>query len=435
MVKGIFGPQAVGQQELIKRTLWYIKLRWFFLLVLAGGGVLGEYFAFGLSGLVIRDIFVTFGALFINLILYVLAHQRKKSRRHYQTLALLQIVLDVVLASYLILTHGGFQSRLVILYVIPIMVSGAIFGRLAIYLATALSIASYNAVLLYDYARRSGLDAADVETAVATENFYVVMLFYSLVLIILAATASFLSKHIRHYEEEIAKEEVIALTSHQLRTPATAVKNIISALLDNYVGKLSPEQRSLLRRAYDENERELHLVETMLDVAQVDSQTMELNLEHSDVKGLVSRVADVHQPSLKSRSQKIAIKNRKKDLKWHVDKHKIYMVLDNLISNASKYSPPESTITVTLGTRSRGTWLRISVKDEGLGIDKADLERIFAKHVRLDNPATMTVTGSGLGLYLTKQVVDLHRGIISVNSEPQKGTEFIVEIPKLKPAE
>lgn len=224
-----------------------------------------------------------------------------------------------------------------------------------------------------------------------------------------------------------AKDEFIALASHQLRTPATIVKVYSSMLLTNHAGKLSKSQQELLRTAYESNERQLELIDTLLRVARLDTGAIVLKRERVDLAVLIEEIIDSYNGSLVARQQTVHFWHGKHVFMADVDKEKVRIVLENILDNASKYSPSGKQIAIRL--HKRQDQFAVSVRDNGVGIVKKDMHKLFKKFSRIDNPLSTTVNGTGLGLYWAKKIVAMHEGSIEVTSRPSKGSTFTVLIP------
>jgi PAS domain S-box-containing protein len=226
-----------------------------------------------------------------------------------------------------------------------------------------------------------------------------------------------------------AKDEFISLASHQLRTPATGVKQFIGMLLENYFGELTEDQRTMLEYAYESNERQLEVINDLLKVAQVDAGKVVLAKHKTDLAKLLEKIMQGQRSQFASRKQKVLLDRPKEPLYASVDESRIRMVIENLVDNASKYTPDGKSITVTIDKTKDNKFIAIKVKDEGVGIAKEDLSRLFQKFLRLDNPLSIQVGGTGIGLYWAKKIVDLHGGDILLKSQLGKGTTFTVMIP------
>jgi signal transduction histidine kinase len=229
------------------------------------------------------------------------------------------------------------------------------------------------------------------------------------------------------------KSEFVLLTSHQLRTPATAVKGFISMLLDGYAGKVAPKQRDLIAAAYTENERQISVINSILDVAKLEAGEMALVRRMCDLIPLIEASAAGQQPLLESKSQKLVFHKPKNPVELWVDGEKLQLVFDNFIHNAIKYSPPDTTITIEL--KSRPQQAIIDIKDQGIGIAHKDLHRLFKRFSRISSPQTSNIQGAGLGLYLADKLVAMHGGKINVQSQEGKGTTFSIELPNVSKKE
>lgn len=225
---------------------------------------------------------------------------------------------------------------------------------------------------------------------------------------------------------DVAKDEFVSLASHQLRTPATGVKSILSMLGAGDFGPLSEMQKKFVDKAIHTNGRQLQLIEDLLNVALVDSGKLELDLDYADLAGVVREITSDHGDAISKREQELTVSSPDTALLL-VDLAKMTMVLDNLISNASKYTPTGGKIDVTL--KKYKDLITIAVKDQGVGIPAEDIPRIFTKFTRLPNELSTAVGGTGLGLFLAKNIVELHGGSIAVTSKPGQGSTFTIKLP------
>lgn len=225
-----------------------------------------------------------------------------------------------------------------------------------------------------------------------------------------------------------AKDDFISMASHQLRTPATGVKQYIGMLLQGFAGNMSTDQTMLAQNAYDSNERQLNTIDNLLIVAQLDAGQLSLYEEQSDIIALLQSVLDEQQATFEERSQPVAFHHKTKHTTVTVDEKLMRMVFENLIDNASKYTPGGKKLSVSV--ENKRSKVVISIADQGVGIAPSDINKLFAKFSRIHNPLSQAVSGSGLGLYWVKKVVDLHGGTIEVISTLGQGTAFKVILPK-----
>lgn len=224
-----------------------------------------------------------------------------------------------------------------------------------------------------------------------------------------------------------AKDEFISIASHQLRTPATGVKQYLGMILEGYVGELNDDQKKMLRTAYESNERQLTIVNDLLRVAQADADEITLHVKKVNIVQLIQAVIEEQTPRFTASRQKILFTKRAPTTQVAVDPLQIRMVLENLIDNAHKYMPKGKTLHIRLN--SSKTLVKITVRDEGVGIKKQDMPKLFKKFSRIENPLSTASGGTGLGLYWVSKIIALHHGNITVNSTYRKGTEFVITIP------
>ena len=224
-----------------------------------------------------------------------------------------------------------------------------------------------------------------------------------------------------------SKDEFISIASHQLRTPATAVKQYTGMLLGGMFGDLSDTQLDILTRAYESNERQIRIISDLLKVAQIDAGELRLHQVTADISELVHYLIQDMSDTFKSRSQTLEYRPYKGQALAYIDSETIRMVIENLIDNASKYSDETTTITVAV-TRRKDS-IQIKITDEGVGIKPEDRKRLFERFSRIENPLSTKVGGTGLGLYWAKKVVDLHHGEISYLPNKPHGSIFTISLP------
>lgn len=225
---------------------------------------------------------------------------------------------------------------------------------------------------------------------------------------------------------EFAKDEFISLASHQLRTPATGVKQYIGMLLEGYAGQLTERQCQFAQTAYDSNERQLSIINSILKTAQIDFGAYELIKSRQNITALVKATVTEFKPMLTMRNQTVLFQLEDSVFSM-IEPGEISLVISNLVENASKYSPEGSSFNIKLSQKVGTVYL--SVTDQGVGIKKAHHDKIFDKFTRIDNSLSDTVSGNGLGLYWVKKIVELHNGSIKLVSAINQGSTFTVELP------
>jgi len=242
--------------------------------------------------------------------------------------------------------------------------------------------------------------------------------------------ASLQRRNLRLEELNKLKDEFIAVASHQLRTPATAVKQYLGLLLEGYADPLTESQKLFLERAFESNERQLNIVDDLLQIARIDSESFKLKLAKVEVRKVIREVVQELHDKLSARKQTIEYDLPKKTIPVNGDAERLMMVFENLIDNSSNYSPQDTAIKIKL--YSHKDFAYVDVSDQGVGIDRRDFAKLFQKFSRIPNPLSVEVGGTGLGLYWAYKIVRLHGGDIKVKSKLGEGSTFTVILPILK---
>jgi len=223
------------------------------------------------------------------------------------------------------------------------------------------------------------------------------------------------------------KSEFISIAAHQLRTPLSAIKWVIKMVLDGDVGEITEEQKKFLSKGYQSNERIIALVNDMLNVSRIEEGRFAYSYQKENFEEALKIVLDSLKNRVEKKNIKLEVKKQNKIPMVFMDKTKMVLVLQNLIENAVKYTPEFGKITIKL--ESGKQFLKVKIKDNGVGIPKKDQEKMFSKFFRADNVVRMQTEGSGLGLFIVKNVIQKHGGDITFTSEEGMGTEFVFTLP------
>jgi len=225
-----------------------------------------------------------------------------------------------------------------------------------------------------------------------------------------------------------SKDEFISLASHQLRTPATGVKQFLGLLLQGYAGPLSEQQADYVQRAYEGNCRQIDLVNDLLRVAQVDAGKVVLDRKRLNITPFIEDIINEQIDSFKNRTQQVELDLPSDPVYATVDEHRFRMVLENLIDNASKYTPAGGVVKIAV--QRTADQLHIAISDTGIGIAEESMPKLFNKFSRIPNELSDSVGGSGLGLYWAGKITELHGGRVEVQSQAGQGSTFTVLIPE-----
>lgn len=229
---------------------------------------------------------------------------------------------------------------------------------------------------------------------------------------------------------EQERREFVSNVSHELRTPLTSMRSYIEALSEGAWkdGEIAP---NFLKVTLDETDRMIRMINDLLDLSRMDSQQSNLQLEYININELVSFVLDrfdmIMNNEEKGKKYRIRRDFTQRELWAEVDPDKIIQVIDNIMNNAIKYSPDGGTITVHLSETHNN--ILLSITDQGLGIPKKDLQKVFDRFYRVDKARARKQGGTGLGLAITKEVIKAHGGNIWVESQEGRGSTFYITLP------
>jgi PAS domain S-box-containing protein len=226
---------------------------------------------------------------------------------------------------------------------------------------------------------------------------------------------------------ERLKSEFVSLVSHELRTPLTSIVGYVNLLLDGDAGELKEEQTSFLETIKRNSDRLTLLVSDLLDVSRIEAGAIQLKIKEVDLVPLVQGVVESLRLQIESKKQILNIDVGRELPLVLGDANRIIQILTNFLSNASKYTPPGGSINVAASLENEH--VRINITDTGIGLSKEEQGKLFTKFFRAENPATQKVSGTGLGLWITRSLVEMHGGEIKVTSAPGKGSTFSFTLP------
>ncbi len=226
------------------------------------------------------------------------------------------------------------------------------------------------------------------------------------------------------------KDYIIDISSHELRTPATIIKSYLWLIMQGKKGPLTDAQKIALSKAFDSNERLIQLINDMLDVSRIEGGRLELRLSEFDLVTEIREIID--QLLIKANEKNIYLKFDKPEQTGIIlfsDKEKVSEIIVNLLTNSIKYTKEGG---VVISVQCNNDSCIIKVTDTGIGIPAEDMPKLFTKFYRTEQTLVQVPSagGTGLGLFITKSLVNLLGGMISVESKENQGSTFIVNLPK-----
>lgn len=240
---------------------------------------------------------------------------------------------------------------------------------------------------------------------------------------------------------EQAKSKFISVTTHQLRTPLSAIKWTFNMMLEGQLGPINEEQKSFLSKAYESTQRMISIVNNLLNLDHIGTDQTDLSTALVEIVKLVETIAFEFENQLESKQISLIIKRPDRALpNVEVDPSQIRMVMENLIDNAIKYTPKGGQVTIKIKDdriNSVHPSLEVVVEDSGIGIPEEEQKKIFHKFFRASNAVSVEPDGTGIGLFIAKDIIERHGGTMWFESIFEKGTSFHLTLPLkyIKPEE
>jgi len=231
-------------------------------------------------------------------------------------------------------------------------------------------------------------------------------------------------------EEEKIKNEFVSMVSHELRTPLTSIIGVLGLLLNTEIIKNTEKAKELLNIANSNSSRLLNLVNDILDMQKMEAGKMDFTLSEINLNKIINNILNLNKNYAEKYNVLLNFTESEKDIFINTDKDRFVQILTNLISNAIKFSPADETVNVALEKINDNT-VRISVEDKGSGISEESKSKIFKKFSQTDSSDTRLKDGTGLGLYITKYLVEQMHGKIDFESKSGTGTTFYIDFPLL----
>ncbi len=225
------------------------------------------------------------------------------------------------------------------------------------------------------------------------------------------------------------KSAFFSIAAHELRTPLAAIRGYLELLLDGEAGPLSEQQAEYLHIVDGSAHRLLHLSNQLLDTTRIETGRLDLVLQQTDLVALLQDVILELGPRFAAKSQSI-IEHAEANLPDCLcDLNRVTQVIGNLLDNASKYSPPDTTITVTLRRADEEGFVLLAVQDQGIGIAAHEAADLFAPFYRAAGARQVSASGVGLGLHIASSLIELHGGRLWFESVPGAGSTFYATFP------
>jgi len=231
-------------------------------------------------------------------------------------------------------------------------------------------------------------------------------------------------------QAEMMKTEFVSTVSHELRTPLTSIKGSLGLIRSGAIGELPDKLKSMLDIAYNNSDRLVRLINDILDIEKIAAGKMDFQLEPMDLGPLLEQAVEANKGYGDEHGVRFVLSSDLPVAKIEGDHGRLMQVLANLMSNAAKFSPEGGSVEISLLKHNSG--FRVSIADKGPGIPEDFKDKIFGKFHQADSSDTRQKGGTGLGLNITKAIVEHHNGTIDFESEVGQGTTFFFDLPTLQ---
>ena len=441
----------LGAKEKLNRLKWSVAVRYIMISAVAIITLVGHEvgFQFDLIGVLIASTIAFIFNLTSNLVYQSIYYPR--------FWPYIGIFLDMIVITLIVHATGGIESIFLPLYLLQLVGTNVHFSKIAAPLNLVFGGGLFVTLVILEYT--GGIP--HVATGVIREQLYLNEIYFfgvAFTMITLMGISTYRSGYVvrslqtvegellkanqelirlnkiyskinrRLKEIDQMKTEFISVASHQMRTPLSGVKWVLRMILDGDLGDLNSQQREMLNKGYQTNERMIALINDLLNVSRIEEGRFQYRFVRASLEDVVDRaVRDLRVTTAK---KKVKLEYNEPDQglpKVSMDVDKISLAIQNLVDNASKYTPQGGKIIISL--KHEDQKLIFSISDTGVGIPAEQHGRIFSKFFRADNVIRMQTDGSGLGLFISKAIIENHKGSIWFESTEGKGTTFYFSLP------
>jgi signal transduction histidine kinase len=460
---------------------WLVTARWFYAPAIFVMGLLSTLDPLSQSVFPVSVMIFLFSAFILtNTVFWRLTKRLEilNRQKDIYTLGVIQILTELIFFTVILHLAGGVNSVALIFFFIPIVSSIILFSPLGSLFIAFVSAFIVNTSILLEFLGIAQKIPGYVGRNVLEYDQFLILLSSTVIItavyLIVGALAAYLSSTIKRKELELTesrrrsrlqseklkllneeynnfarklvrqqmelkkeeekiteldreKGEFMATVAHQLRTPLSGIKWALNLLLEGSDKNLNSDQRALLLKAYENNERIIDLIQDMLGAQTDGSSSVDLSLTEVDVFNLLENTLSDFRSKVEEKNLKIEIQTEKNLPKLKADPQKIRSAFQNLIENAIRYSKKKGTVKIKIGKEKEN--FKVVIEDDGIGIPKLEQPNIFKKFFRAQNALRSDPEGSGLGLFIVRNIIKRHGGKISFESEENKGAKFTFTIP------
>lgn len=438
------------EQEKRKRLIWSVTVRFLVLFIILIMVLVGyaSGLPFQLPGIL--------SAVTIVFLYNIVSHYFYDQKQYPAFWPYIGIILDMLVITMIVHYTGGVESVFLPLYLIQIVGTNIHFSRSAAPINFFVGGASFVSMLILE--QHNIVERVAVwPTTFSLYDHPSLLLLTGFTMILLMGLSTYRSGYVlsslqkveRHLAEvndqlvdmnksfviankrlrelDQLKTEFISVASHQLRTPLSAIKWVLKMVMDGDVGPITHDQKDLLEKGYQSNERMIGLINDLLNVSRIEEQRFQYRFVKGSLVDVIDRLIDEMRVMMDKKTILFEKKVGNHIPLLLLDPQKIHLAFQNILDNAINYTPEGGAVTLTIDREHDEVVVRIA--DTGVGIPEEQQDRVFSKFFRGDNVIRMQTQGTGLGLFIARSIIEKHNGSISFISDEGKGTTFTFRLP------
>ena len=423
-----------------QRVTWSIRLRWLALVSFLSATLIIKY----TLKLVLpyEKIWSLLAALALINIVYYLISKRLKEFSFVAELLILHIhiIVDLIFLTLILHYSGGLENPIYLFYVLHVVISSIIFHGLipivfatfVVFLFSSLIYLEYNEIIPHYSLFSSGIHEIPVA-------IYLHLIVFTITVYVIAYICTTFMQIYRNIKRQIdeqnrklveidrQKSQFFRLTSHELKSPIIAIKTAIDGVIKSFNKQIDNRVINLLERISSRAGQMLDILTELIDLSRNRLAVLKTEIQDFDVIGLLRRILEEEYDSVEAKNLELKIDLLPREVMIEGELNDFKKVFTNILGNAIHYTPKGGKITVRAKTDH--DLLVIYFEDTGIGIDREDQKKIFDEFFRAENARRMVNFGTGLGLSLSKQIIENHGGKIAVWSELEHGSTFVITLP------
>ncbi len=419
--KFLLDSEQQYRSELRIRNKWMVRVRWYYISLLPAIAIASTLLISSDKTPARQYAIVALTGLALNALLWLATTRRQGSTNYYRATAALQVMLDLSLASFVVYSQKGLMSRATLLYAIPILAAGMLFLKGFAYVAAVMSALAYGATLLIYMNLHPG--------SYALHDAMVPIVFYGSVFVVLAAIISLYSTVNAMDERQKSYTELMAMLRHQLYHPTGVIAALVEMLErgESY-SKLSPKDQGYVSQIKAEGHRMNTMIANLIEAVQDADAAVVHADEPINIINLVDKTA-VSCATRAKRPKDLSVNYPVESLMIAGQPAQLTIALENIIDNAFRFS--ESGTPVKVNIKHSDATIAIIVSDQGQGMSDKQQKQLFQRFTRFDEGTedqAAQLYSMGLGLYVSKVIVERHNGSLEVESAPDKGTKITISL-------